>query len=81
MAAGSWLPHHSFNPRPSRKRGATAPDFFIVRWTAVSILAPLARGALRDIRDQASEPSMFQSSPLSQEGRYGIVPRPRVWTY
>ena len=36
----------------------------------VSILAPLARGALRRKNVGSCRKIMFQSSPLSQEGRY-----------
>ena len=84
----------SFNPRPSRKRGATVsagstPARINVSILAplargalrrgrrrrrhrggVSILAPLARGALRGPRDTTHTHPSFQSSPLSQEGRY-----------
>ena len=35
-----------FNPRPSRKRGATVFNEPLPRFVVVSILAPLARGAL-----------------------------------
>ena len=38
----------------------------------VSILAPLARGALPRAHDCAASGSAFQSSPLSQEGRYRL---------
>ena len=84
----------SFNPRPSRKRGATRSSCAGVGRDDVSILAPLARGALQQLildLDAGLEVSIlaplargalpdwtltrgttttFQSSPLSQEGRY-----------
>ena len=59
-----------FNPRPSRKRGATNIGQCLVRRADVSILAPLARGALPGINSIPITISQFQSSPLSQEGRY-----------
>ena len=66
------LPHR-FNPRPSRKRGATIglPDDDVV--DSVSILAPLARGALPSMGYTVQTLKSFQSSPLSQEGRYGRI--------
>ena len=69
-AEADGIPVLCFNPRPSRKRGATivcrqaSPEF------PVSILAPLARGALQNFFHVESPESQFQSSPLSQEGRY-----------
>ena len=93
-----------FNPRPSRKRGATALSFAHVRPFHVSILAPLARGALLAISGnqvigvivsilaplaRGALPLAhrrlvsryeFQSSPLSQEGRYcSPIPAPSKW--
>ena len=59
-----------FNPRPSRKRGATADYVAKTEQRLVSILAPLARGALPDTRGRRVLAAPFQSSPLSQEGRY-----------
>ena len=60
-----------FNPRPSRKRGATRRDLPIQATRRVSILAPLARGALLPAAPMTPRlVSPFQSSPLSQEGRY-----------
>ena len=83
-----------FNPRPSRKRGATDYQKQLHQSIGVSILAPLARGALRSRRPRPSTSGSvsilaplargalhaldsttlgndeFQSSPLSQEGRY-----------
>ena len=120
-----------FNPRPSRKRGATrqlfgddscpwfqssplsqegryaqcgrasvvpadvsilaplargallCPALGANAFCFVSILAPLARGALHVVNDPVIPHDGFQSSPLSQEGRYIRLaskqePRPRV---
>ena len=39
----------SFNPRPPRKGGATDVDGALRDVAMVSILAPLARGALREV--------------------------------
>ena len=63
-----------FNPRPSRKRGATYDGENAYSPCLVSILAPLARGALPVSVLGVSASSTFQSSPLSQEGRYGNPP-------
>ena len=63
---------HRFNPRPSRKRGATDDVPKLTENMLVSILAPLARGALRIFYNKSPTNMMFQSSPLSQEGRYGL---------
>ena len=38
----------------------------------VSILAPLARGALQYLLGNSFASGLFQSSPLLQEGRYGV---------
>ena len=59
-----------FNPRPSRKRGATRAEKRRRARVAVSILAPLARGALLHYPIFLFSTFPFQSSPLSQEGRY-----------
>ena len=59
-----------FNPRPSRKRGATRSTTSQAQGNRVSILAPLARGALPRFLDTPLRTCWFQSSPLSQEGRY-----------
>ena len=59
-----------FNPRPPCKGGATKRICVSLWLWCVSILAPLARGALH--RDRLSEPNRteFQSSPPLQGGRY-----------
>ena len=59
-----------FNPRPSRKRGATDAGVAGAGEMDVSILAPLARGALLITIITWPWHCQFQSSPLSQEGRY-----------
>ena len=68
---------NGFNPRPSRKRGATPRFRQRARSRLVSILAPLARGALQYYKNlphfQIVNPSIRRTS-LS----YLIVPLPFV---
>ena len=59
-----------FNPRPPCKGGATGLNLVDGRFVVVSILAPLARGALRNRDGNDSRTCLFQSSPPLQGGRY-----------
>ena len=63
-----------FNPRPPCKGGATAPDGDMLRHVDVSILAPLARGALPKNWVERRAGHAFQSSPPLQGGRYDGQP-------
>ena len=76
---GAWH-RKSFNPRPPRKVGATAYRWLACPGSIVSILAHLARWALR-LRDAGRvQPQLFQSSPTSQGGRYTATPTISPWT-
>ncbi|WHZ24964.1 MAG: hypothetical protein OJF47_004076 [Nitrospira sp.] len=59
-----------FNPRPSRRKGATAGGVDIQNDLSVSILAlPEGRALLgASLRGEAAR--SFQSSPFPKEGRY-----------
>ena len=59
-----------FNPRPPRKVGATTERRSKPEAIAVSILAHLARWALRRGLPNTRIHEAFQSSPTSQGGRY-----------
>ena len=62
---------HPFQSSPLSQEGRYLPDSAIGTVTVdVSILAPLARGALPGRWNDSSLSHLFQSSPLSQEGRY-----------
>ena len=66
-----------FNPRPPRKGGATRPNSRPRLEMVVSILAPLARGALLCSTTNRLFMTLFQSSPPSQGGRYFQLIHPR----
>ena len=68
-----------FNPRPPRKVGATVRPWKAIRGEfPVSILAHLAKWALRENTCLTGVPDMFQSSPTSQSGRYDTPSRDRL---
>ena len=72
-AGGSPSGNTGFNPRPPCKGGATMRRKTRAKGKGVSILAPLARGALPWRTRPPGWLCQFQSSPPLQGGRYSCL--------
>ncbi len=62
-----------FNPRPSRRTGATTIAQIMADGFIVSILARPGGRALRTISGHIGYRYLFQSSPVPEDGRYAII--------